>query len=213
MESPPGHILPPYSPLFGYFPYKSKCMIIFEVYLLKWKKFKRRLNFLFFNNFNLLTPLQCILSVCHVLFYTYKSQNLLVENAFLLHFVLHRTSLMHSTIIFFPVILNDSDGARVTPSYHPAPPLLNIPLPHQLSHLYAVQQQQASLFNMLAAQEASVVSGISHHNSFNFHTAALTPTSLLVSSKTIWYYAAIWFSFFCENMLWVIAKHYITSLL
>ena len=78
------------------------------------------------------------------------------------------------------MILNDSDGARVAPPYHSAPPLPNIPLPPQLSHLYAVQQQQASLFNMLAAQEASV--GISHHNSFNFHAAALTPTSPLVSS-------------------------------
>ena len=104
---------------------------------------------------------------------------------FFLHFVLHGTSPIHSTIIFFPVILNDSDGARVAPPYHPAPPLPNIPLPPQLSHLYAVQQQQASLFNMLAAQEASVVSGISHHNSFNFHTAALTPASPLVSRTPI----------------------------
>ena len=204
MESPPGHILPPFSPLFGYFPYKSKCMILFEVYLLKWKEFKCWLNFLFFINFNLLTPLQCILSVCHVLFYTYKNQNLLVENVFLLHFVLHGTSPIHSTIIFIPVILNDSDGTRVAPPYHPAPPLPNIPLPPQLSHLYAVQQQQASLFNMLAAQEASVVSGVSHHNSFNFHTAALTPTSPLVSSTPIRYYAAIWFSYF----LWKCALGY-----
>ena len=114
-----------------------------------------------------------------------QNQNLRIQNVFILHFVLRVTTSIQSTMVFFPVILNESDGTRVAPPYHPAPPLPNIPLPPQLSHLYAVQQQQASLFNMLAAQEASVVSGISHHNSFNFHTAALTPASPLVSSTPI----------------------------